>query len=108
MIRPHDTRHGAASMMIAAGVPIETVSLILGHSTSSTTRQIYTHTLRGPAAAALEAAAALVRGDGGAQSVHTEALSSEVEEVIAPHQRRSERPDLSGHPDSHCITNSVK
>jgi integrase len=71
-IRPHDMRHGAASMMIAAGVPIETVQLILGHSSPAVTRQIYTHILRGPAAAVVEAAADLVRtADPRAQSVRS-------------------------------------
>lgn len=104
-IRPHDMRHGAASMMIAAGVPIETVSLIIGHSSTATTRQVYLHSLRGPAAAAMEAAAALVRGDGGAQSVHTDPSSSEPGEVIDPQSRRSEARDADSTGDRHCMTN---
>jgi integrase len=31
-IRLHDTRHGACSLLLAGGVPIEIVQLILGHS----------------------------------------------------------------------------
>jgi hypothetical protein len=100
-------RHRAASMMIAAGVPIETVSLILGHSSPAVTRQIYTHVLRGPATAAFEAAAALVRGNG-AQSVHTSAPSSESKEVIETQTSRSEPYGPALLPDLHCITNSVK
>jgi integrase len=112
VVRPHDMRHGAASMMIAAGVPMETVSLILGHSTTAVTRQIYTHVLRGPAAAALEAAAAMVRGEPGAQSVHTPRASSEVGEVIEPRKPRSGAssgsPSEEAQEGRYCITNSVK
>lgn len=54
---PHDLRRTAGSWMLQAGIPIEVVSAMLGHSDIRVTRQVYTHWnvdwLR-PAAKALE------------------------------------------------------
>lgn len=41
--RPHDLRHTAASLWIAAGVDIKTVSAWLGHSTTKLTLDTYGH-----------------------------------------------------------------
>ncbi|HKX68200.1 MAG TPA: tyrosine-type recombinase/integrase, partial [Intrasporangium sp.] len=41
--RPHDLRHTAASLWIAAGVDIKTVSSWLGHSTAKLTLDTYSH-----------------------------------------------------------------
>lgn len=41
--RPHDLRHTAASLWIAAGVDIKTVSVWLGHSTAKLTLDTYGH-----------------------------------------------------------------
>ena len=70
VIRLHDTRHGATSLLLAAGMPIESVALIIGHSNVSTIREIYAHVQKTPASAGMAAAVALVRGDSRAQSVH--------------------------------------
>ena len=78
-IRLHDMRHGACSLLLAAGVPIEVVAMILGHASPAVTRSVYAHVLRGPARQGMEAAAALVRGDGRAQSVHSRRESDEDE-----------------------------
>jgi integrase len=43
--RPHDLRHTAASLWIAAGVDIKTVSSWLGHSTAKLTLDAYGHLL---------------------------------------------------------------
>ncbi|EGE43207.1 tyrosine-type recombinase/integrase [Streptomyces sp. SID4928] len=40
-IRFHDLRHGAATMLLAAGVPIKFVSEILGHASVSFTMDVY-------------------------------------------------------------------
>ena len=40
-IRFHDLRHGAATMLIAAGQPVKVVSEILGHSTAAFTMDVY-------------------------------------------------------------------
>lgn len=44
-IRFHDLRHTAATLMLADGVPLVTVSKILGHSSPSITAAIYAHAL---------------------------------------------------------------
>jgi len=42
-VRLHDLRHFAATRMLAAGVPIRTVSGRLGHADASTTLGVYAH-----------------------------------------------------------------
>ncbi len=42
----HGLRHTCASMMLAAGVPLITVSRQLGHSTPQITAEVYAHLLR--------------------------------------------------------------
>jgi integrase len=44
-IRFHDLRHTAATLMIAAGVPVKVVSEMLGHADVGTTLRIYAHVL---------------------------------------------------------------
>ncbi|MEK9811317.1 MAG: site-specific integrase, partial [Candidatus Nanopelagicales bacterium] len=41
--RFHDTRHTAASLMMAMGIPIKVISQILGHSSTRVTLDIYAH-----------------------------------------------------------------
>ena len=55
-IRLHDTRHTAASLMLAASVPVKVVSEMLGHSSPTITLSIYAHVMTGMAE---EAGAAL-------------------------------------------------
>lgn len=55
-IRLHDTRHTAATLMLAAGVPVKVVSEMLGHASPTITLGIYAHVLPGMAE---EAGAAL-------------------------------------------------
>ncbi len=42
-ITPHALRHTSASLLLAQGVPLETVSRRLGHSNSNITKDIYIH-----------------------------------------------------------------
>jgi integrase len=56
----HDLRHGAASLMLAAGVNIALVSKRLGHSSVAITSDTYSHMLEGVGREAAERAAALV------------------------------------------------
>jgi integrase len=42
-VRLHDLRHFAATRLMAAGIPVRTVSGRLGHANPSTTLSIYTH-----------------------------------------------------------------
>jgi integrase len=44
-IRFHDLRHTAATLMLADGVPLVTVSKILGHSSPAVTANIYAYAL---------------------------------------------------------------
>ena len=46
IIRLHDLRHCTASLLIASGADIATVSRTMGHSKISTTLDVYTHSLR--------------------------------------------------------------
>lgn len=55
-IRLHDMRHGACSLMLSGGVPIEVVQMILGHSSPAVTRRVYAHLLKGATAEQVEAA----------------------------------------------------
>lgn len=60
VVRLHDTRHGACSLLLAGGVPIEIVQLILGHSSPEITRKVYAHLMRKAAAAQVETATELL------------------------------------------------
>lgn len=59
-IRLHDLRHGAASLMLAAGVDMKVVSETLGHSTLGLTADTYTSVFPQVAAEAAERIAAIV------------------------------------------------
>ena len=59
-IRLHDTRHGACSLLLADGVPIEVVQMILGHSSPAVTRKVYAHVMKASTAAQVEAASDLI------------------------------------------------
>lgn len=56
-VTTHSMRHLNASLLINAGVDVKTVQSCLGHSTATTTLQIYAHSFRTAQAAAMEAAA---------------------------------------------------
>jgi len=62
-VRFHDLRHGAASMLLAQGVPLKVVSETLGHSGIAVTADTYAHLDR---AQRREAADAIERAIGGA------------------------------------------
>jgi hypothetical protein len=59
-IRQHDLRHGAATLMLAAGIDVKIVSDTLGHSDTRITRDIYQSVMPKAAAEAAEATAATV------------------------------------------------
>jgi integrase len=59
-IRLHDLRHGACSLLLAGGVPIEVVQMILGHATATTTRRVYAHVVRAITAEQVEQATNLL------------------------------------------------
>ncbi|MCI6721031.1 MAG: tyrosine-type recombinase/integrase, partial [Clostridiales bacterium] len=51
----HSLRHTNATLLIAAGVNVKTVSAHLGHSTIATTANIYAHQIQSAEAAAADA-----------------------------------------------------
>ncbi|MFD4256438.1 tyrosine-type recombinase/integrase [Streptomyces sp. NPDC058534] len=59
-IRLHDLRHGAATLMLAAGVDIKVISETLGHSDTRITRDVYQAVLDDLSRAAAEAVVKLV------------------------------------------------
>ncbi|MET8324664.1 site-specific integrase [Streptomyces sp. NPDC005181] len=59
-IRLHDLRHGAATLMLAAGIDVKVVSDTLGHSDTRITRDIYQSVLPHVGKSAAEATAKLV------------------------------------------------
>src|SRR5581483_2294842 len=59
-VRFHDLRHGAASLLKAAGYDTKIISAILGHSRTSFTDATYVLVFPDVAKAAAEAAAAIV------------------------------------------------
>jgi integrase len=59
-VRFHDLRHGAATMLRAAGVDIKTISAILGHSDVHFTDNVYIEVADEMAEAAVAAQAGLV------------------------------------------------
>jgi integrase len=60
-LRFHDLRHAAATLMLADGVPLVTVSKVLGHSTPAITAQIYAHALDEQKASAIAGLSAKLR-----------------------------------------------
>lgn len=59
-IRLHDLRHGAATMLLAAGQPPKVISEILGHATVAFTMDIYTEVAEELGAAAADAIEAFI------------------------------------------------
>lgn len=53
-LRVHDLRHLHASLLIAEGIPLTTVSARLGHSSTAVTTAVYAHALRGTESLAAE------------------------------------------------------
>ena len=44
-VRLHDLRHTASTLMASEGIPVHVIQAILGHATSATTMDVYTHVL---------------------------------------------------------------
>jgi integrase len=61
-IRLHDTRHTAASLMLADGVPVPVVAELLGHSSANITLSFYAHAVPGQSATAGAALSASLLG----------------------------------------------
>ncbi|WP_020663078.1 tyrosine-type recombinase/integrase [Amycolatopsis benzoatilytica] len=63
-VRLHDLRHGAATLMLAAGADLKVVQELLGHSTIAVTADTYAHVLPELARETAEAAASIVPRNG--------------------------------------------
>jgi len=61
-IRLHDTRHTAASLMLASGVPVKVVQEMLGHASPTITLSTYAHIMPGQSEAAGAALSASLLG----------------------------------------------
>jgi integrase len=68
-VRFHDLRHGAATMLLAAGQPPKVISETLGHSTVAFTMDVYTEVATELAEAAALAIAAFIPRKARAESV---------------------------------------
>ncbi|MFG1701546.1 tyrosine recombinase XerC [Nonomuraea sp. M3C6] len=78
-VRLHDLRHGAASLMLAAGVDLKVVQETLGHVSSTFTRDTYTSVYPEVARAAAESTAALVNtAAAGAQTARLITLPTHI------------------------------
>jgi integrase len=64
-IRLHDVRHAHATLLLAAGAPVEVVSKRLGHSRISTTMDLYVHPDDEQQRAVSDTFGALLAGGGG-------------------------------------------
>ena len=71
VVRPHDARHSAASLLLSQGVHPKIVSELLGHANVSITLDLYSHVTPSMQRAAVNAMDALLgggRGHGGGQT----------------------------------------
>lgn len=74
-IRLHDLRHGAASLMIAAGVDMAIISKVLRHSTIRLTVDTYGHLLPGVEESTAEVRAAMIPRAGSKTVGHSSATN---------------------------------
>lgn len=65
-VRFHDLRHTAASLALAAGVPVTTVSEMLGHASTAITLSVYAHAVPGSQQAAADAMDSILSSASGA------------------------------------------
>ncbi|MFD0555688.1 tyrosine-type recombinase/integrase [Stackebrandtia endophytica] len=80
-IRLHDTRHGAASLMLAAGTDITIVKEECGHATAAFTRDTYQHVYPELARAAANKTASIVpRGNIKQNYMHAHAYTMRTPE----------------------------
>ena len=90
-IRLHDLRHGAATLALAGGADLKTVSEMLGHSTITITADTYASVLPEVAHRAAEAAARLVPRTQSAESTRPGPISvpSATEDDVGPPPART-------------------
>lgn len=81
-IRLHDMRHGACSLLLAGGVPIELVQLILGHASPEITRRVYAHVMKKATSDLVEIATKLLTRHRREQSVSNSGESADPDPAI--------------------------
>ncbi|MFR9807388.1 tyrosine-type recombinase/integrase [Pseudonocardia sp. RS010] len=103
-VRLHDLRHGAASLMLAAGVPMKVIQETLGHSSVTLTADTYTSVFRDVATSAAEAVAALIPRTRAGSATHrprTHSPKGDHPEVRSPQvERGGPREDRTHNPRS--------
>jgi integrase len=62
-VRLHDLRHLHATQLLAAGVPVRTVSGRLGHANAATTLNVYAHFLEASDRDAADVSGGLLDGE---------------------------------------------
>jgi integrase len=97
-VRLHDLRHGAASLMLAAGVPMKVVQETLGHSSVTLTADTYTSVFHEVAASAAEAVATSPSRIRHAQTTHTLAQRRSSRGTISQVERGGPREDRTHNP----------
>ncbi len=101
-IRLHDLRHGRASLLLAADVPMGVVSKLLGHSSITITADTYSHLLKGVGSKAAEAAAGLVpragRDQGLRQGIRDHSVTTSGDSETADTASDQELPGQDGAP----------
>jgi integrase len=93
--RLHDTRHGACSLLLSGGVPIEVVQMIMGHSSPAVTRKVYAHLLRQATADQVEAATEILTRHRREQSVSRTTGSETSPERSEPHEPPASRGETA-------------
>ena len=88
-VRLHDLRHAAASLMLAAGVPMKVIQETLGHSSSAITADTYTSVYPTVATEVAEAAAALIPRAVGGTAGHTSSTPAPSASSASNETRRS-------------------
>ncbi|WP_329119323.1 tyrosine-type recombinase/integrase [Streptomyces sp. NBC_01465] len=94
-IRLHDLRHGAATLMLAAGIDVKIVSDTLGHSDTRITRDIYQSVLPHVGKSAAEATAKLVplqRRTEAEQAARKAAKAAKKAKAMSKKKGKAKRP----------------
>ena len=60
-VRFHDLRHSAATLLRAVGIPTPAISKLLGHASTRTTEEVYSHVISDMETAAADAMDAILK-----------------------------------------------
>lgn len=90
-VRLHDLRHFAATRLLAAGVPVRTVSGRLGHANASTTLGVYAHFLEASDREAAEALGAVLASGRQSEPIKSDDKAASVGTITNIRPKRSKR-----------------